>query len=69
MSQKMILQVEGMSCGHCKMTVENTLKKIDGVLQVEVSLEGKKAEITYDPARVGKEQLVDTVKEEGYQAF
>lgn len=37
------IQIEGMSCNHCKMTVEKALKSIDGVAKVEVSLENKNA--------------------------
>lgn len=38
---KKTIYVEGMSCGHCVKRVENALKSIDGVVSVEVSLEGK----------------------------
>ena len=37
--------IEGMSCGHCSKRVEDTLKSIDGVKSVSVSLEEKKAEV------------------------
>ena len=37
--------IEGMSCGHCSKRVEETLKSIDGVKSVSVSLEEKKAEV------------------------
>lgn len=39
------INVEGMMCGHCKMTVEKTLNAFDGVTAV-ADLEGKKVDIT-----------------------
>lgn len=38
MSQE-ILNVEGMSCGHCKSAVESALNNIDGVTSADVNLE------------------------------
>lgn len=35
------ISVEGMQCGHCKMSVEKALKTIDGVVNVDVNLESK----------------------------
>lgn len=40
------IDIEGMQCNHCKMTVEKALSQLDGVTKVEVSLEEKKAVIT-----------------------
>lgn len=37
------LLIEGMTCGHCVMHVEEALKGIFGVKSVKVDLEGKKA--------------------------
>ncbi|MGT2653288.1 cation transporter [Staphylococcus aureus] len=38
MSQE-ILNVEGMSCGHCKSAVESALNNIDGVTSADVNLD------------------------------
>ena len=37
------IDIEGMQCNHCKMTVEKALGELEGVTKVEVSLEEKKA--------------------------
>ena len=39
------IDIEGMQCNHCKMTVEKALGELEGVTKVEVSLEEKKAVI------------------------
>lgn len=59
------LKVEGMSCGHCKMSVEKALKSVRGVEKVEVFLrEGKAVVEGSAPA----DQLIAAVQEEGYSA-
>lgn len=35
--------IEGMTCNHCKMRVEKTLKEIDGITSAEVVLADQKA--------------------------
>ncbi len=42
---KKTIQIEGMQCNHCKMSVEKALNSIEGVTKVEVSLEDKTATI------------------------
>ena len=39
---KKTIMIEGMSCHHCTMAVENALKGLNEVLKVEVSLEEKR---------------------------
>lgn len=59
------LNIEGMTCGHCTAAVEKALKSVEGVEQVEVSLEPGKAVVkgSADP-----DSLIQAVVEEGYEA-
>jgi copper chaperone len=59
------LKVEGMTCNHCKTSVEKALKSVAGVENAEVNLQEGKAKI-YGDASV--DQLVAAVQEEGYTA-
>ena len=59
------LQVEGMMCAHCRMRVEQALKKVPGVESVEVSLENKSAVVTGSADRAA---LIAAVKDAGYEA-
>ncbi|HJR42836.1 MAG TPA: cation transporter [Gemmatimonadaceae bacterium] len=60
------LQIDGMSCGHCVAAVKSALAKMDGVAVEQVDIGS--ARVTYDPARVTPEQIVDAVNDEGYVA-
>ncbi|WP_339227429.1 copper chaperone CopZ [Oceanobacillus sp. FSL K6-2867] len=64
--QTRILDVKGMSCGHCKMSVEGALNKLDGVTDTEVDLDSGKVEVTYDEAKVSLENMKETVEDQGY---
>ena len=56
------MQINGMMCNHCKMTVEKALKAVPGVENAEVELVAKCAKITLnadvaDDGRSRKEGL------------
>ena len=61
------LSVPDMSCGHCVTTVMSALTVVEGVAEVDVSLEGKKATVRADDA-VADGALVKAVEQAGYAA-
>jgi len=62
------IHIEGMSCGHCKMAVENAIRNLEGVQQAEVSLDDKKAEVDFEEAKTATEDIRNAVAEAGYTA-
>ncbi|WP_406677290.1 copper ion binding protein [Moorella sp. ACPs] len=62
-----VLQVEGMTCNHCKMSVEKALKGLAGVTAVAVDLAAKTARVTYDPGKITLEAMKKAVTEAGYE--
>lgn len=60
------LEVQGMTCGHCKMSVEGALKGMAGVSAAEVNLETGKVEVTYDDSKVSLDNMKETVEDQGY---
>jgi len=65
--ERLTLGVEGMTCGGCAATVQRGLAAVDGVLQAEVDLAGKRAEIRYDPSKTGRQALENAVRQAGYR--
>ncbi len=63
---KITINVEGMSCNHCKMSVEKALKTLDGVKNAEVNLEKAQVEVSFDSGTIKKEELEKAVKDAGY---
>ncbi|MFX4260680.1 heavy-metal-associated domain-containing protein [Pelotomaculum propionicicum] len=64
---KITLHVEGMSCGHCKAAVEKALKELAGVLGAEADVAAKTVAVTYDPGKVGRDDLAGAVAGAGYE--
>ena len=62
------LPIEGMSCGSCVSNVKQTLKGLDGISTVAVSLEQRTATVAYDPKKVKPEQIQAAVNAKGYKA-
>lgn len=60
-----IINIEGMSCGHCSARVEKALNALPGVTAT-VNLEDKTATVNYDGA-VSDAQLTQAVTEAGYE--
>lgn len=60
------LNVEGMSCGHCKAAVEEELGKLSGVEYASADLEKGTVEVRYDEGAVTNDDLKRAVEEAGY---
>ena len=67
-AQKVTLDVKGMTCATCPLTVKVVLKKQPGVDDVKMDAEKHTAEVKFDPAKVSSEQLAKVVTEAGYPA-
>lgn len=67
-NDKLVLNITGMTCGHCVMTVRKALESLSGVKEAVVSLDEGKAVVTYDPAQVGAEDMIRKVESVGYGA-
>ena len=65
---KITLPVEGMTCAACQASVQKALQRQPGVLDASVNLMMKSAAVTYDPAVVRPEALVEAIRETGYEA-
>ena len=64
--QKLILNVEGMSCSHCENRVKNAVGALSGVSSVNVSLSEKTVSVELDPSAVTEKQVKDAIEEQGY---
>src|SRR5216683_2187684 len=58
-SKTVTLNVPGMTCPVCPITVKKALNKVNGVSQVEVSYEKKEARVTFDDAKTDTKALVN----------
>ena len=63
---KVVFEIEGMSCNHCRMSVEKALKAVRGVASAEVSLTKKNAVVMFDEAVCALPELKAAVEDAGY---
>lgn len=61
------LTIEGMTCEHCVRAVDGRLRNTPG-LHVE-SVKIGSADLHYDAARIGPDEIAELIADEGYTAF
>lgn len=66
-SEKKVIKIGGMHCAMCATTIEKSLKKLDGTIDVVVNPSTEKAMVNYDPTLVDIEKLKSAVEDAGYQ--
>jgi copper chaperone len=66
--EKTTLRVEGMSCGHCEIAVQDAVRKLPGIGKVKASKRKKEIAVEYDAAAVTREQIAAAIESIGYTA-
>ncbi|WP_449620398.1 copper chaperone CopZ [Robertmurraya sp. Marseille-Q9965] len=64
--ENVILNVKGMSCGHCVKAVEGSVGELKGVNSVKVNLEEGTVAIDFNSAEVTLDQIKETIDDQGY---
>jgi periplasmic mercuric ion binding protein len=60
------LNVSGMTCPACPVTVKKALEKVPGVSKIEVRFEKKQMLVTFDDAKTDTNALVKATTDAGY---
>ena len=63
-----LIKIGGMSCGGCVKSITGVLTALPGVIRTDVSLEPAQAVVEFDPAQVGRAQMVTAIEEAGFDA-
>ena len=66
MSKTLDVKIEGMTCGHCEMSVGKELSKLAGAKDVKVSAQQGSAHLTVDDS-VDQAAIAAAVEEAGYK--
>ena len=64
--ETLVLNVNGMTCNHCKQSVEKAVGAIAGVDSVNVVLEDKKVNVTLDASVVSVDTVKNTIEDIGF---
>lgn len=60
------LEVDNMTCMSCPYQVQSALKRVDGVIDAEASLDSGQAVVTYDDAVTNIASLTEATANAGY---
>ena len=60
------LNVPGMTCEACPITVKKALQKVPGVSRIDVQFEKKQVLVTFDDAKTNTDALVKATTNAGY---
>jgi periplasmic mercuric ion binding protein len=60
------LNVSGMTCEACPITVKKALQKVPGVSKIDVLYEKKQVVITFDDSKTNTDSLVKATTNAGY---
>ena len=59
--------VEGMSCASCANTIEETLRKIDGITEINLNIVNDKLSLKYDKQKIKASQIQKEIDSVGYK--
>jgi len=60
------LDIPSMNCAMCPITIKKSLEKVDGVTNVEISLDKKSTIITFNDEKTQVDVLIKATTEAGY---
>jgi periplasmic mercuric ion binding protein len=60
------LNVSGMTCEACPITVKKALQKVPGVSKIDVLYEKKQVVVTFDDSQTNPDALVKATTDAGY---
>ena len=66
--KRVVLDVPGMNCSLCPISVKKALERVPGVFEAKADLATRSAEATFDPDRATPEALARAVTNAGYPA-
>ncbi len=60
------MRVEGMSCGHCEIAIQDAIRKLPGIKKVKASKRKKEVAVEFDGTSVTREQIAGAISSTGY---
>lgn len=64
--EQAVLDVKGMSCGHCVKAIEGSVGGLTGVQSVKVELDAGKVQVDFDSTAVSLDEIKEEIEDQGY---
>jgi Cu+-exporting ATPase len=68
-TESMSLKIKGMTCASCAARIQRVVNNMEGVMEAELNFATEKLSVKYDPAKVSSKELVDKVRNIGYEVI
>ncbi len=65
--RELSLQIDGMHCAACAWLLDNSLRQLDGISDVQVNAGSARAEIRFDPSRLSLSRVLASIYALGYE--
>ena len=66
-SKKISIKVVGMDSPHCAMVVSSAIKKLEGIMNVDVDFSNKRAKVVFETAKLDTKKILDVISDAGYK--
>ncbi len=68
-NEKVSIPISGMTCISCAKTIESSIKRVKGVLEVNINFADEKAYVSYDPNLTRVEYIEEAIEKVGYHVI
>lgn len=65
-TKTVVLDIPGMTCQFCPITIKKSLQKVDGVTKAVAEYDAKTATVTFDPTVTNVKALIQATTNAGY---
>lgn len=66
--QRVVVPVEGMTCGGCVATIKIAVKKLNGIVKVDADHKKGTATVVYEQDKIDVSQIVEAINKCGFKA-
>jgi copper chaperone CopZ len=63
------LRVEGMSCPHCEMAIQDAVRKLNGIKKTKANRRKKVVITLFDPSLVSSTEIRSIIAQTGYSVI
>ncbi|HPT89287.1 MAG TPA: heavy-metal-associated domain-containing protein [Bacilli bacterium] len=67
--QKVIFQLETLTCPSCMAKIQTALQKTKGVLEAEVLFNSSRARVTFDEEQISSKDLIAVIEKLGFKVI
>ncbi|WP_342601204.1 cation transporter [Psychrobacillus sp. FSL H8-0483] len=64
--ENVTLNVQGMSCGSCGNKVDGSIRKLEGIEDVQVNVASGEVAVVFDKGQIAVAQVVAAIESHGY---